>query len=101
MKKYKTLPVLVEAVKWDGTYEHARKIEQWSGEEVYCTITNAEDWFYNDADPIRTLVLLNPVTSVSYEAQPGDWVVKCSIGYRFYKPDLFESAFEEIKDDDN
>ena len=86
MSKYRKKPVVIEAVKFDGTDESVKWLlsQLKSGE-----IGRACNKLY-----IKTLEGV-------MEAKVGDYVIK-GVNGEFYpcKPDIFEKTYEKIEDDD-
>lgn len=84
IKKYQKKPVVIEAMRWDGTDECLGKIVHWMDQEVW----NGE----NNKIGIETLEGL-------MEASVGDFIIKGVKG-EFYpcKPDIFEQTYQEVQE---
>lgn len=81
--RFRSKPVEIDAVQFDGTYEQAVEIVRWS--------ENAISAANGDATlAIETL-------EGTMVAQPGDWIVKGLKG-EFYpvKPDIMDMKYEPI-----
>jgi hypothetical protein len=83
-KKYKKLPVEIEAIQFDGSISNAAALEEWSDRDVKVNI---------QASPPTLLIktLENPM-----EGRLGDMIIKGVKG-EFYacKPDVFAMTYEE------
>lgn len=81
MPRFRKKPVIVEAMRWDGT--------NW---EEISTFTGSHGWIKGDWI-IKTL-------EGEMKASPGDWIIKGVKG-EFYpcKPDIFEQTYEGVKDE--
>ena len=81
--KYRKKPVVVEAMRWDGTLGSAADIQTWSeGQTVYAL----------DLDYLAIATLEGTMRAVK-----GDWIIKGVQG-EFYpcKPDIFAMTYEPI-----
>lgn len=83
IKKYKKKPVVIEAIKYDGTHESFCEIQEW------CSTI--------DVTPYRDRKLRIPTLEGFHDASIGDWIIKGVKG-EFYpcKPDIFEMTYDEI-----
>lgn len=81
--KYRKKPVVIDAEKFDGSYDSAKLIVAWSCGA--CTADNGDG-------------TLSVVTAEgTMKANPGDWIIKGVKG-EFYpcKPDIFEATYELV-----
>jgi hypothetical protein len=80
--KYRKKPVVIEAVRWDGSEDSQAKIVTWAQPHVSGWFDNA---YYLE---IRTL-------EGTMRANVGDWIIKGVQG-EFYpcKPDIFAETYE-------
>jgi hypothetical protein len=84
MAKYRKKPVVIEAVKWDGTTESANEIIKFAKPNAM--------WHYNHNHmTIHTL-------EGDMSAQVGDFIIKGVQG-EFYpcKPGIFEATYEVVE----
>lgn len=81
MAKYRKKPVVIEAVQFDGSYESAARIVDWSGGG--CSATNGDG------------TLTVATSEGAMKASPNDWIIKGVKG-EFYpcKPNVFEATYE-------
>jgi hypothetical protein len=79
--RYRKKPVVIEAMKWDGTSDSFREITDWADDV----------WGKEGAS------LIIPTLEGDHQAMPGDWIIKGVKG-EFYpcKPDIFEATYEEV-----
>jgi len=89
MKKYKMLPVLVEAMQWFGAIEDVESLWNWmalSGSQNRLIAHDGRYYIIVDTKEI--------------EIEPNDYIIKGKNG-KFYscKPHIFWKTYEEIKDD--
>lgn len=84
IKQYRKNPLIVEAVKWDGT--NADEIINWAGEE--CIFKKG---------PKNVIFLTFITLEGTMDAQIGDFIIK-GINGEFYpcKPDIFYKTYEEV-----
>lgn len=82
-RKYRKKPVIIEAMRFDGSHESAFSIQNWGGKSA---IDVAEHGLY-----IRTLEGRMHVSC-------GDYVIRGVQG-EFYpcKPDIFEATYEALE----
>lgn len=88
ISKYKSLPVEIEAIKFDGTYENAFSILQWSLGSVD---------FKTSPSGMVSSMYINTLEG-KMEASPGDFIIKGTIG-EFYpcKPEVFNKKYKLIE----
>lgn len=80
MSRYRKRPVVVEAVQWDGTEEHAKTIEIVRG-ALGLGIRTLEGFML---------------------ASPGDWIITGVKGERYpCKPDIFAATYEPVEEEKN
>lgn len=82
--RYRKKPVVIEAVKWDGTQIARDKLLRWGGFHL-------ED--YNNFGELEITTLEGVM-----KAEIGDWIIKGVKG-EFYpcKPDIFKATYEEVQ----
>lgn len=85
---YSRKPLLVEAVQM--TDDNALAIAQWCGGSVYVAV--------NGKTTIHVKVL-HPLHSKQEKAQPGDWILKSTQGYKIYQDSAFKKGFELVEKD--
>ena len=87
--KYRKKPVVIEAIKFDGTNETAKKIIEFSESLIE---------FY-EAEMVNQVMyppyLIIPTLEGNMTASVNDWIIK-GISGEFYpcKPDIFEATYE-------
>ncbi len=87
MPKFRKRPVVVEAMRNDGTTRQADAIRAWSGDKLQDHWTNRQTEFYVDT-------LEGRMTAVV-----GDWIIRGVQGeYYPCKPDIFEETYEPVDD---
>lgn len=97
MTKYRKKPVIIEAIKWDGSHKSTKDILNLMGQNVSTdTITQAkfdEYVFYSNKEGL----LINTLEG-KLRASVGDYIIK-GIQGEFYpcKPDIFEKTYELIE----
>lgn len=81
MSKYRKIPVVIEAVRWLGTYDSAREINLFNG---------GMQW---DVDP--GMYLKVPTPSGITTATPGDYIIK-GVNGEFYpcKEEIFRATYK-------
>jgi hypothetical protein len=79
IKTYRKKPVLVQAMKYDGSIESAADIQQWCGGQAVKVGPNLE---------IKTL-------EGTFRANPGDFIIQ-GIAGEFYpcKPQIFRETYD-------
>ena len=86
MKKYRKLPVVIEAIQFTGTKENSHDITEFIKGGLF---------FPTKMPKYERLV----ITTLEGEmtARVGDWIIKGVKG-EFYpcKPDIFEKTYEEV-----
>lgn len=84
MSKFRKVPVVIDAVQWDGTTRVAFNI---AGE------LHMSNW----AEKEGGLYIFTPEGEM--RADPGDWIIKGVKG-EFYpcKPDIFDMTYEPVED---
>ena len=83
--RFKKKPIIVEAIRWDGTMESTNRVAAFGGEKVA--------WWSN-CSKMRCETLEGPLT-----VSVGDWIIKGFKG-EFYpcKPDIFEATYEPVEE---
>mgnify|MGYP006340092397 FL=1 len=90
--KYRSRPVVIEAIHFDGTYQGARQVRKWAAESkcdiVYVSLSR--DLYY----------LTIPTLEGQMTGSPGDYIIKGTIG-EFYpcKPKAFTAKYDSVPDD--
>lgn len=99
--RYKKKPVVIEAMRWDGSESGAIPIVQWIGGQT----SRWDDTPKNLPGPGRGITTIHSRIEVdtlegTMYATPGDWIVRGVQG-EFYpvKPDIFEATYEKETDD--
>jgi hypothetical protein len=88
--KYRKKPVIIEAVKWDGTND--AEIESFCSDSVYVPKNVKED---GKRFLMITTLEDGPNNEAKHVAYEGDWIIKGVEG-EFYpcKPAIFEKTYE-------
>lgn len=82
MAKFRKKPVVIEAVRWDGS--NSGEVYRFIGDEPYGDFVNEI--------PIKTL-------EGTMVASLGDWIIKGVKGeYYPCKPDIFDATYEPVED---
>ena len=83
MSQYRKKPVVIEAVRWDGT--NVAEVREFFGSFV--------DWSLRDCE-----FLIIKTLEGDHTANPGDWIIKGVKG-EFYpcKPDIFAVTYDEVQ----
>lgn len=104
MTKYRKKPVVIEAMRFDGSAESGADIMMWAHsygvEEVEYHPFLADRYrgdpkvYVAHPDPYMRIATLEGVTTASV----GDWIIRGVKG-EFYpcKPDVFESTYEAVE----
>ncbi len=84
MPKYRKKPVVIEAVRWDGSQESAQEINAFNGGQL---------WPITDGREIKI-----PTLEGLMKASPGDYIIK-GVNGEFYpcKPDIFEKTYDLVE----
>ncbi len=94
MTKYRKRPVVVNAVRWDGTVEDATVVINW-------ILTQGGTARYHEADaivPDMPGLAIDTLEGTMW-ANPHDWIIQ-GIKGEFYpcKSDIFEATYEPAED---
>ena len=89
MSKFRKKPVVIEAVRYDGTLDGATNIYAWINGKPHGPYYQLE----NITDGYMTIKTLEG----TMRASPGDWIIK-GVKNEFYpcKPDIFEATYEPV-----
>ena len=90
IQKFRKKPVIIEAVKWDGTFSHSKKIKELFPELQTLSQSSHEIWDTCSHGKIGTL-------EGGHEVSVNDYIIK-GIKGEFYpcKPDIFELTYEKV-----
>lgn len=90
IQKFRKKPVIIEAVKWDGTFSHSKKIKELFPELQTLSQSSHEIWDTCSHWKIGTL-------EGGHEVSVNDYIIK-GIKGEFYpcKPDIFELTYEKV-----
>lgn len=94
MAKYRKKPVVINAMRWDGTRACKEQIE----EAFYDLETNSVELpLEGDWDGKAYLSWTIYTLEGLIEASPGDWIIRGIKGeYYPCKPDIFEETYEAV-----
>ena len=89
--KFRKNPVVIEAMRTDGTLDTANAIAAWAGKGVYPSSFNPQR---NTCWEMTVYTLEGAM-----RADEGDWIIQGVQG-EFYpcKPDIFEATYEPVAD---
>lgn len=89
MPKFRRKPVVIEAVKFDGSWKNAQEILRWMGGGVHDASASAPYWAANK--------LYIPTLEGEMTASSGDWIIR-SVKGEFYpcKPDIFNAIYDAV-----
>ena len=84
MKQFRKKPVVIEAMKFDGTDDCADELK-----ELGCTVV-WRTWYKDDKFRIKTL-------EGDMIMSDGDWIIKGVAGEFYpYRDDIFRQTYEEV-----
>lgn len=92
--KFQKRPIIVEAMRFEGTFASAREVLGWMGTGEFVEL---------GIGPGKPLGTSNHILVKTLEgdlhASPGDWIIKGLRG-EFYpcKPDIFEATYDNVED---
>ncbi len=97
MGKYRKKPIVIEAMRTDGTTKTADAIREWSSG------TLRDHWVGTSetsaGKPYGDVAFHTPTLEGSMLAAPGDWIIRGPDGeYYPCKPDIFKQTYEEVND---
>ena len=98
IKKYRKLPVIIEAVQYDGA--NLGIIKKWAEESGSNRNIYQYEYSYRysrDMPLAYTTALVIETLEGEMRANIGDWIIR-GISNEFYpcKPDIFKATYEEI-----
>lgn len=83
--KYRKRPVVIDAIKWDGSVKAHLEIEEWVGDGIQADFTNPDI-------PITIPTLEGDMTG-----KLGDYIIRGIKGEVYpCKPDIFELTYERL-----
>lgn len=93
MKKYRKLPVEIEAIQYNGL--NIEEVEMFVGTTLTQELETDAAYQVGKAAPVFSIVILT--LEGNMKAMPGNYIIK-GIKGEFYpcKPDIFEKTYEEI-----
>jgi len=93
--KYRKKPVVIDAMRFDGTFNSASAVALWVGGQTLVQALTETD------DPESLLALKIGTMEGDMLARPGDWIIRGVKG-EFYpcKPYVFEATYERADADD-
>ena len=102
IKKYRKKPIVIKALKFDGTYEGILKVKDFVGEsfkdEVDIVNTNMYPK-YGFSKNYKYTVYKATIKTLEgdHKASPGDYIIQ-GVNGEFYpcKPDIFKKTYEEV-----
>jgi hypothetical protein len=102
--KYKKKPVVVDAIKWDGSRKSTKEVLEFMGQKVDTRLQISCDKFDEYVDHVNqnglTIHTLEDGSDgrAKHVASLGDYIIK-GIQGEFYpcKPDIFEATYEKVE----
>ena len=90
MARYRKKPVVIEAVRYDGTPECLIAIQNMGMDPVH------ESWEHTDPLEQKPKIIIGTLEGTMW-ASIGDWIIK-GVNGEFYpcKPDIFEKTYEPV-----
>jgi len=86
MAKYRKKPIVIEAVKWDGSKEVWDTIAAWTDEKA---------WHTNGSAYGASIVI--PTLEGEMRGAQGDYIIKGIQGEIYpCKPDIFHATYDEV-----
>lgn len=98
MTKYRKKPVVIEAVRWNGTAEAAIPIIKWVLSHGTARYSCAQPDSGRGCSGKPHTIAIDTLEGTMH-ADPGDYIIKGVKG-EFYpcKPDIFEATYEKVED---
>ncbi|KRQ27140.1 MULTISPECIES: hypothetical protein [unclassified Mycobacteroides] len=96
-RKFRKRPVIVEAMRWDGTATGSAMIVDWIYDnDAECQYYAPGEW--NEEWPTVAYIKIETLEG-SMLASSGDWIIRGVAG-EFYpcKPDIFEKTYEPVEE---
>ena len=93
--KYRKKQVVIEAMQWDGTWDCALAIKNdfMSGEAIVSQLN------FNSLNDIKVTFVIPTENGEEYCVVPFDYIVKgVPDGFYICKPNIFEIAYEKVKE---
>lgn len=83
-KRYRTKPIEIDALEWEGTDERFLELRKWTGNQVTIALDSTDDLVINTLEGIM-------------RASKGDMIIKGTEG-EFYpcKPKQFGDKYQEV-----
>lgn len=104
MPKFRKKPVVIDAVKWDGTEPTFLNVVLpflADGRKDFKHLPNPDGYVDNGIGVSQAQVHI-PTLEGTMLASPGDWIIK-GVNGEFYpcKPDIFEKTYEPVEEPPN
>lgn len=98
IKKYKKKQVVIEAIKFDGSFRSFTKIKDWMCDNGFNYVSIIKEVSKVSKEVVNITICI-PTLEGTMEANKGDYVIK-GIKNEFYpcKPDIFEMSYEEVEE---
>jgi len=92
MAKYRMKPIVVDAIKWDGTYACSACLHQIADDEII------NKYFVFVHPPIGSPILIIRTLTGDMKIQVGEYIIKGIQGeYYFCTADIFEAYYESTE----
>ena len=99
-QQFRTKPVVIEAIRWDGTAEGATPIIDWTLGAENDAVARYHEGFENDGGrrPSQPACIAIDTLEGTMLALPGDWIIRGVQG-EFYpcKPGIFAATYEAVE----
>ena len=94
VKQYRKLPVVIEAIQWNGC-SNRKDIESFVGNELHACLES--DTAYEAGMGAPTFSLIIQTIEGGMKAMPNDYIIK-GVNGEFYpcKPDIFHKTYELV-----
>lgn len=90
-QKYRKRPVVIDAMRWDGSEASQARIVTWANGRI--------EGFFGEVDEDCEVGYFLAIYTLegTMKARPGDWVIRGVAG-EFYscKPDIFAATYEAV-----
>lgn len=95
-ENYRTKPVVIEAMQWDGGLTNIHEIDDWMGRPA--PRARIVSWRASERRGVYDVVVQTPAGRVA--VSPGDWIIKGIVAGEFYpcKPAIFLATYEPVED---
>lgn len=101
MPLYVKKPIVVTAVRWDGTQASTKKVLELMGQTVDTKHYVSQEKFHDYCDIVAKEGIIIPTLEGNMTATIGDYIIKGVKGEAYpCKPDIFEMIYNEVNPDE-